>query len=209
MRTVIQIILAVAILILGYLLVESIMKPIRFNKVKDKRWNATIERLMNIRTAQLAYKAEYGEFTGSFDTLINFVKTDSFRVVKAIGSLTEDQIEAGLTERDALNQGIITRDTIKISVLDSLFFKGYSIDSLRYVPYTPGDTFTMGAGEIETGSQVKVEVFEAKVKNDVLLHGLNKQLVTNFNDERIKITGYPGLKVGSLEEATNNAGNWE
>jgi hypothetical protein len=209
MRTVIQIILAVAILILGYLMVESIMKPIRFNRVKDKRWNATIERLKDIRTAQLAYKAEYGEFTGSFDTLINFVKNDSFKVVKAIGSLTEDQIEAGLTEREALRQGIITRDTIKISVLDSLFYKGYAIDSMRYVPYTPSDTFTMGAGEIETGAKVNVEVFEAKVKNDVLLHGLDEQLVTNFNDERIKITGYPGLKVGSLEEATNNAGNWE
>jgi hypothetical protein len=33
--------------------------------------------------------------------------------------------------------------------------------------------------------------------------------VTNYCEEREKITGYPGLKVGSLEEATNNAGNWE
>jgi len=38
---------------------------------------------------------------------------------------------------------------------------------------------------------------------------MDEQLVANFNDERIKLTGYAGLKVGSLTEATNNAGNWE
>jgi len=34
-------------------------------------------------------------------------------------------------------------------------------------------------------------------------------LIINYKETREKITGYPGLKVGSLEEATNNAGNWE
>jgi len=42
-----------------------------------------------------------------------------------------------------------------------------------------------------------------------LLHGLNKQLIINYSAEREKITGFKGLQVGSLEEATNNAGNWE
>ena len=29
------------------------------------------------------------------------------------------------------------------------------------------------------------------------------------NGNRIRINKYPGLKVGSLEEANNGAGNWE
>ena len=37
MKTVIQIILVAAIIVLAYLLYESIMTPIRFNKVKDIR----------------------------------------------------------------------------------------------------------------------------------------------------------------------------
>ena len=204
MKRVIQIILTVAIVVLGYLIIESIMKPIRFNREKDMRWDATIERLKDIRTAELAYKSENGKFTASFDTLINFVKADSFSVVKAIGTVPDS-----LTEAQALAANLVVRDTIPVSVRDSLFGKTYPVDSLQYVPYAPGHKFTLGAGEIETGSKVKVQVFEAKVPNSVLLHGMDEQLVANFNDERIKLTGYAGLKVGSLTEATNNAGNWE
>ncbi|MFW5656115.1 MAG: hypothetical protein ACOC0C_00750 [Bacteroidota bacterium] len=204
MKTVIQIILAIAIVVLGYLLYESVMTPIRFNKEKDLRYERTINRLRNIRTAQVAYKSQYDKYTGSFDTLISFVKTDSFNVVKAEGVVPD-----GYTEAQALEEGIISRDTVKVGVADSLFKPNFNVEKLRYVPFTDGKEFEMAAGEIETGSKVTVQVFEAKVPNNVLLHDLDRQLVINFNDEREKITGYPGLKVGSLTEATNNAGNWE
>jgi hypothetical protein len=212
MKTVIQIVLLVAIIVLGYLLWESINKPIRFNKEKDKREAATIQRLKDIRSAQVAYRAEYNQFTGDFDTLITFLKTDSFRVVKAIGSVPDSMIiEMGRTkaERQALKDGLISRDTIKLSVKDSLFAKNFYIDSLRFVPFTDSYQFEMAAGMLETGSKVKVRVFEVKVPYDVLLAGMDRQLVINYKETREKITGYPGLKVGSLVEATNNAGNWE
>ncbi len=201
-----------AIIALGYLLWESINKPIRFNKEKDRREAATIQRLKDIRTAQLAFKSEYNRYTANFDTLITFLKTDSFRVVKAIGSVPDSMIEEMgrvKAERQALKDGLISRDTIKLSVKDSLFAAHYSIDSLRYVPFTKGIEFEMGAGVLQTGSKVQVRVFEAKVPYDILLAGMNRQLVINYKETREKITGYPGLKVGSLEEATNNAGNWE
>ncbi|MDX9848471.1 MAG: hypothetical protein RBT74_15935 [Tenuifilaceae bacterium] len=200
MKTVYQILLLILIVVLSYLVFESIMNPIRFNRDKDKRYAKTIERLKDIRTAQLAYRAEYNKFTGSFDTLINFVKYDSFRVVRQIGSL-DDSV--------AVAKGLVRRDTVKISILDSLFKKGYPVDSLRLVPYTGGSQFEMGAGEIETGSGLKIKVFEAKVHNNVLLKGLDRQLVINMNDLSKKLERYPGLQVGSLTEATNNAGNWE
>jgi hypothetical protein len=212
MKTVIQVVLLAAIIVLGYLLWESINKPIRFNREKDRREDATIQRLKDIRSAQLAYRAEYNKFTGDFDTLITFLKTDSFRVVKAIGSVPDSMIEELgriKAERQALLDGLISRDTVRLSVKDSLFRAGYHIDSLRYVPFTNGYIFELGAGLIQTGSKVQVRVFEAKVPYDVLLDGLNRQLIINYKETREKITGYPGLKVGSLEEATNNAGNWE
>jgi len=199
MKTVIQILLVIAIIVLGYMLVESIQQPIRFQHEQRARYNRTIERLRDIRTAQLAYRSVHGKFTGSFDTLINFVRNDSFRVVMSIGF--EDE-EVGSEQ--------IIRDTIRISVRDSLFRPGYPIDSLRYVPYTGGrEKFFLGAGEVMTGSGLAVKVFEANVHNDVLLAGLDRQLVINMNDERIKRNQFPGLKVGSLTETTNNAGNWE
>ena len=209
MKTVIQIILVAAIIVLAYLLYESIMTPIRFNKVKDIREKATIERLKEIRTAQVAYRAVYQHYTGSFDTLTIFLKTDSFRVVQKIGSIPDSLILAGMKEKEAIRKGLISRDTIRISVLDSLFKAGFHVDSLRYVPFTEDFEFDMGAGEILTGSKVIVRVFEAKVPYDILLAGLDPQLVINYKEEREKITGYPGLRVGSLVEATNNAGNWE
>jgi hypothetical protein len=212
MKIIIQAVLAVAIVVLGYLLWESINKPIRFNREKDRIERATIQRLKDIRTAQLAYRSEYGQFTGDFDTLINFLKRDSFSVVKAIGSVPDSMIELmgrKKAEQQALKEGRISRDTIRISVLDSLFAQGYPIDSLRYAPHTNGFQFELGAGKLETGSKVAVRVFEAKVPYDILLSGLDRQLIINYKETREKITGYPGLKVGSLEEATNNAGNWE
>ena len=212
MKTVIQVVLVVAIIVLGYLLWESIQKPIRFNKEKDRREAATIQRLKDIRKAQVAFRAEHKRFTADFDTLINFLKTDSFRVVQAIGSVPDSMIEElgrKKAEIQALKNGLISRDTIKLSVKDSLFTASYYIDSLRYAPFTTGFEFEMGAGVLETTSKVKIKVFEAKVPYDVLLAGLDRQLVINYKETRVKITGYPGLKVGSLVEATNNAGNWE
>ncbi len=209
MRAAIRIVLALAIILLGYLLIESIMKPIRFNKEREKREDATISRLEDIRTAQVAFKDKYGRYTGSFDSLINFVKYDSFPVVRAIGSIPDSLYLEGMTETEAIKLGLIIRDTMYVSVLDSIFSPMYPIDSIRHVPYSDTAEFFLGATEIETGSKVKVKVFEAHVLNDILLHGMDRQLIINYNAERVKITNFPGLRVGSLEEATNNAGNWE
>jgi len=77
MKAVINILLTAVIIILAYLLYESIMDPIRFNKEKDKRETAIKERLIDIRSAQVLYRSKYGRYTGSFDTLINFIKFDS------------------------------------------------------------------------------------------------------------------------------------
>jgi len=208
MKIVVRILLGAAIIVLGYLVIESIMEPIRFNKEKKKREDATIQNLKDIRTAEVAYKTKYAKYTGSFDTLINFVKFDSFPVVMAIGRISDSLWDKGVTEKEAIKMGIIIRDTSYVSVLDSIFSKTYPIDSLRVIPYC-SDEFFLAAAKIETASKVKVNVFEAHVLNSVLLHGLNKQLIINYSAEKEKITGFKGLKVGSLEEATNNAGNWE
>jgi len=56
-----------------------------------------------------------------------------------------------------------------------------------------------------TASQVEVQVFEATAKNFDILDGMDRQLIVNLND----LKDFPGLKVGDIEEANNNAGNWE
>jgi hypothetical protein len=209
MKAVLQILLAVFIVGLGYGLYKSIQTPIEFRQVKNKRYDATIKKLKQIRTAQLAYKDEFGEYTGSFDTLINFVESDSLNVVKAVGRIPDQMLERGMTEQEALRKGIIQRDTIKVAITDSLFGPGFDASVLWKVPYTDNDSFQLGARTVESGN-VDVEVFEAKVHNDVLLYDLNNQLVINLNEKmEKKMNKYPGLKVGDLEKPNNNAGNWE
>ena len=209
MKAAIQIVLLVVIIVLGYLLYQSIMKPIRFNKEKLNIEQATIQRLKDIRSAQVAFKSEYSRYSGDFDSLITFVKSGTFSVIKAIGSIPDSLAEEGMTEKEAVNQGLISRDTVRVSVLDSLFSNFYPIDSLSFVPFAGSYQFKLGAGTFLTGSKVKVPVFEAKVPYTILLADLDQQLVINYTEEREKITGYAGLRVGSLTEATNNAGNWE
>jgi hypothetical protein len=210
MRTIIQILLIIVALGLAYFIYKGIQRPIDFEKAKDARYEATIERLKNIRKAQVAYRDVYGRYTGSWDTLLNFVKTDSLRNVRKVGELTDSMIEAGLSERKALRLGLIIRDTIRQSVLETVFDSSFEVDRLKYIP-VPDTTaeFILGANIVMTGSGIQVPVFEAKAHNNIILRGLDRQYVINLNEQQRLNEKYPGLRVGSLTETVNNAGNWE
>jgi hypothetical protein len=210
MRTVIQILLFIVAIVLTYFIYKGVQDPIDFDKTKEARYDATIERLKEIRKAELAFKNVHGRFTGSWDTLINFVKYDSVKNVRKVGELTDSMIEEGLTEKKAVDLGLLIRDTIKESVLESEFGGSFNADNLKLIP-VPDTTaeFMLGSNVITTGSGIKVPVFEAKAHNNIILRGLDRQYVINLN-ETSRLNGkYPGLKVGSLTETNNNAGNWE
>lgn len=211
MRRVIQILLGIFIFVLGYLIVESIMRPIRFQRLVENREIATINRLKDIREAEKAYKDVYKKFIGDFDTLKMFLENDSFTVIKAIGTIPEayyDEYNFVDAKAKALKEGIISREETKINIMDSLFGHDFALDSLSYVPFTDGIEFELAASEILTSSNLMVQVVEAKAHYDDLLKGLNEQLIINYKDVRITMTGYAGILFGSLEEGTLT-GNWE
>lgn len=211
MRRLIQILFVLIIIVLGYLIVESIMEPIRFNQQVETREQATIDRLIDIREAQKAYKDVYKKYTSSFDTLIAFVDTGNFTVVKADGDIPEewlDELGFEKAREKALEEGVISRENMHVPVLDSLFDQGFATDSLRFVPFTEGVTFVMDAGQLLTSSNLTVQVVETFCLYDDLLNQMDRQLVVNYKDERMKIVGFEGLKFGSMEEGTLT-GNWE
>lgn len=210
MKTTFQILLIIVIGFLAFLVYESIMRPVKFQREYNIRTEKVIDRLKDIRSAQVAYKLVNGKYTASFDTLSDFVANGQIPVVRMEGSLNDSMILAGMTELKALELGIIKRDTAYVNVIDTLFkTKTWIADSLRYVPFTDKAEFELGTNVLSTASGVDVEVFEAKVPYEVFLQGLEKQEIINLREVDIKLNRFPGLRVGSLTEANNNAGNWE
>lgn len=212
-KLIIQIVLAGLIVYLGYQCYQSVMIPQRFQNIKEQRYLRITQRLKDIRTAQEAYKEAYGQYTGSFDTLIHFIKYDSIKVVRSIGSLSDEDLENGVTEAQAIKEGKIIRDTVKASALENIFSQDYAIDDIRYVPFTKRKhQFKMGATKIWTDSGIEVPIFEAYVTNMVIFEDIrdeyNDELLEE-NGERKRLKKFAGLKVGDLKEANNNVGNWE
>jgi hypothetical protein len=201
MKTVLQIVIGIAIVVLAYLLYDSLMHPIRFNKEVERRKALVVDKLKDIRDLQSAFKDEHGRFTASFDTLIDYYKTGNVSVVRQIGSM-DDSV--------AVAKGLVKRDTVKILARDTLFKNkpGFNIDSLCYVPVV-GAKFDMKDTLYKSISNILIPLFEASVSNNVYLSGLDRQLVINLNDEDKNKNKWPGVKVGSVDSPNNNAGNWE
>ncbi|MBW6497481.1 MAG: hypothetical protein K0B09_03750 [Bacteroidales bacterium] len=194
MKTAIQIVLALVIVVLGYLIYDSIMEPVRFNQEAARREARIIERLKDIRTAQVAHRTRFGTFLGDLDSLVNFVKYDSIVILRAIGTVPDS-----LTEAEAVRLGIVQRDTIWMPAKDTLLVRSrYPIDSLPYIPFSGGQRFTMAASMIERGL-VQLPVFEA--------YATPEQYMSNLQ-YLVYYTRLDGLKVGSLFEASID-GNWE
>jgi hypothetical protein len=211
MDKIFKLVLVAVIIALGYLCVQSILIPIEFNEQKTLREKAVIARLVDIRKAQIEYRTSKGSYTDNFDSLVTFIKEGKAPIILKEGSLTDKQLESGLTEREAVRQGIIKRDTTYVSIMESLFGKEYPIDSLRYVPFSsPLTEFEMEKGELTSGAAaITVKVVEVRTPYKVYLQGLNRQEVINIVETQEKMNKYPGLKFGSVTEANNNAGNWE
>ena len=84
MKKIAQIILAVAIVALVYVIYDQISTPIKFDDELKAKKAQVIDRIKDIRTAQRAFKSKYQRFTGSFDTLANFILQDTLELERKI-----------------------------------------------------------------------------------------------------------------------------
>ena len=72
--------LPAALVGLTYLLVQSIMEPVRFNKHKDYRTEIAVQRLKDIRDLQVAFKNVNARYSSTVDSLIQHVsEANQFR----------------------------------------------------------------------------------------------------------------------------------
>ncbi len=195
---ILKIVLFAVIIVLGYMVYESINKPVRFKKERAQREVEVVQRLKDIRSAQSIFKQANNSYTPSFDSLIAFLKSGEIPVVK----LVPDPEDTTFTKTISDTLGYV-------KVLDSLFGKrkNFNVDNLRYIPFSDGVEFEMDAGSIDRGG-VTVSVFEAKAPFMAYLKGLEEQRIYNIIAGEEDIDKYPGLKVGSMTEPSTD-GNWE
>ena len=208
MKVTLKILLAVAVVLLAYMCYRSIMGPIEFKDERDRRENLIKARLIDIRKAQIEYKNIHKVHAANFDELSKFLKDEKLPFLIKEGVLTDEQLEKGMTEKEAVKKGLIRRDTVWVTAVDTLFGKGYNVDDLRNVPGA-NVQFTMDTATLTSGSGYTVKVFQCGVLYDDYLGDLNKQEVYNLKDKASKMGKYAGLRVGSVEEIINNAGTWE
>lgn len=94
--------LSIAAVEMLYFCVTSVTTPIKFENTKAERDVVVIKHLVDLRTAEVEYHHQKGYFTASYDTLLTFLKTAPKKEVMKEGSLTDKQLEAGLTEHKAV-----------------------------------------------------------------------------------------------------------
>ena len=204
---VINIVLFAIIVLLAVQVVKSIQAPIKFNNEQKMREAKVVERLIDIRNAEVLYKNANNKYTDSFDSLIMFCQTAEIPIVNIIPDPTDTTFTRTIND---------TIDFIK--VMDSLKGKrtDFDIKDLSIVPFSePKQQFELQAGTIERNG-IKIPVFQASTPYEVYLAtpGANfsvkewNQRRDNIKAEKENINRYAGLKVGSMEEASTD-GNWE
>ena len=196
--TFINIGLALVACLLAYLVFDSIRQPVVFDNTRKEREIKVVQSLKDIRSTQTLFKQTYNRYTGSFDSLIEYVRTGELPIVNMI----PDPEDTTFTRT--------INDTVGyIKVIDSLFNKreNFDINSLRVVPFSQNVEFEMQAGYIMRGG-LKVAVFEAKTPLNTYLWDLDPQRVNNLKAEMEDLEKYAGLKVGSMDEPSVS-GNWE
>ena len=189
-------------IILAYFVFNSIDSEVAFQKVAKERIAENVQKLKDLRQVQIAYKKVNDTYANNFEALIDFLENGSMVIVKAIGETPDS-----LTDAQALELGIISRDTAYVLAKETVFDEAYlssrngkyplNLTTLTNIPHSE-ELYSVDAGRVEKG-KVMVQVFEISTTYAAVFTGLDAE---NKSYELENL-----LKVGSMDEASIN-GNW-
>jgi len=189
-------------IILVYFVFNSIDSEIEFQKVAKVRITENVQKLKDLRQVQIAYKKVNHTYANNFESLLDFLENDSMVIINKKGETPDT-----LTDAQALELGIISRDTTYVLAKEAVFDEAYLnsrnekypliADSLTHVPHSDS-LYSVDAGMVEKG-KVTVQVFEISTTYAAVFTGLDAE---NKSYELDNL-----LKVGSMDEASLN-GNW-
>lgn len=152
MKILLNLVLLAVIAGLGYLLYSGIAEPIKFKEEKDRRQDAVVSQLEDIRTCQELYREIKGGFASSFDSLAYVLKNDSIPFRQVL----EDPEFPGDPEKFIVN-------IIYSSARDSINAMGIDVDNLSNVPFSNGAKFSIAADTM-TYQKTNVWVTETMTK---------------------------------------------
>lgn len=191
MRLLLNILLILGIAGLAWLLYYNVKEPIAFQAEKTRREGQVVDRLKDIRTAQEIYKTITGTYAPNFDTLNQVLNTQDIPQYKVIGDPDNPNAE-------------FTVDTIYYDTRDTLMALDINIDSLRYVPFSKGETFLIDADTL-TYQQTLVNVVEVGTPRTTFMGRFGDKKYSKYDKSYDPNTI---LKFGNMS-SPSLSGNWE
>ena len=202
----IKVILWLLIIFFAWKVYGSINGPIEFNKVKNERYLKVIDKLKDIRNAQIAYKSVNGIYSDNFEGLIKFIDTAQYTLIQKRDS---SFLEYDRTFRIDMLREVVVIDTLGFaSVRDSLFGNSDRYKNMSKVPIEGVDEIFKIKSDVIDKNGYNVPVFEVRVSKDVVLFDQNKDLLKQEKG-LMSVDGVngPDIVLGSLTEVSTN-GNW-
>ncbi len=226
-KIIINLVLSLCVVGLIFACYRSVWSEIEFDEDKAAREAVVIAHLMKIKDAEEKFRLSHkGQYCGTIDSLIDWVKNERAidKIIKE-GELTDDQLEAGMTEVEAVKKGLIKRDTIWIAAYELLGIS--NPDSLKFVPVgkqgglielRKKEAFNLKSNEFDMLLEVRaslddyldgLDVKQIKaLKSELKDRSKNRAPLFEDNADHTKGNWY-GLRIGDLEDTNNKlAGNW-
>jgi hypothetical protein len=195
MSKIINIVLVLITLVLGYWLYSSIKDPIEFNQELERRKFEVIAKLKKIQIAQDVYRAVTGKYAKSFDDLVTQIQNGNIEVVK----LENDP-------SDPTNQDKFVRTVTLVSAKDSIrgLLGDLDLNTLKNVPFTDGKIQFYINADTLTHQNNLVNVVEVGTKY--------KDFMGEYGDPKYKkydkfYDPEKMIKFGDMNSPNTN-GNW-
>ena len=215
--------MVVVVLVVAIMVMRSIMRPEKFRNVYNERCEMIKEKLITIRDVQAVYKNENKKFFADADSLADFALNGKVSIIKNVGEIPE-----GMSEKDALKAGLLSKETVEISTMEMVMEtdasrKPENFNNLQYVLHSNGPKFNIQTGSIASKTY-EIPVYMIVVPLDDILADMdkaitpenaspfkkfiNKILYNGLSEETQYRSQYKDMVMGSLTEASTS-GNWE
>lgn len=202
--------------VFGYLIYNSVMAPIRFDEEKAIRYETAVNKIQDIKKAQMAYKSIKGNYAPNFDSLVVFIESERFEIIERKDTSVPDvaRNRAFNITTDATGEGgyfkdeVVTKSLGFKSVKDSLFGKSERYKRMNVVKI---QDFEVPVSMKTSSIIVKDKAFptlQVEIDKNQILKGMDEDLLEQ-EKKKVSIDEINGDKIvlGSLEDVTLT-GNW-